>query len=169
MQNIKYDPEQWVDVKAGGNAPCPRKLHVKLKNPSAVEVDFGDGKYRLIGYGTEIKATLPAAGKVRSESAFAVFVGTDVETVCQGQPLTNFDKRPGASAVEQMIRRAFREKALQDRAKAEARARANFELNEKRKEKGLQEGNEVKDPDDVEPVGQGEELPPETETETAPV
>lgn len=157
MKSVKFDPEAWVQAQAGNSIPCGRHVHIKLAVPGTVEVDLGKG-YRLVGYGDEMKITLPTGGRVRSPNAdIAVYADYDVSAEPTEAPFTNFDKRPGASSVERMIQTAMREAELQRIAAKQDRARANFQTMEKLKEKGVIDDHDVPDPDEVpeEPVEEG--------------
>lgn len=147
MKRVKFDPEAWVQAQAGNSIPCGRQVHVKLSVPGTVEVDLGKG-YRLVGYGDEMKITLPTGGRVRSPNAdIAVYADYDVSAEPTDAPFTNFDKRPGGSSVERMIQTAVREAELKRIAMKQERARANFATMEKLKEKGVVDDHDVPDPD----------------------
>lgn len=160
MKNVKFDPEAWVQASAGNSIPCGRHVHIKLAVPGTVEVDIGKG-YRLVGYGDEMKITLPTGGRIRSPNAdIAVYADYDVAAEPTEAPFTNFDKRPGGSSVERMIQSAMREAELKRIAARQERARADFKAMEKLKEKGVIDDHDVPDPDaPVEPAS--DEIPAE--------
>lgn len=153
MKSVKFDPEAWVQAQAGNSIPCGRHVHIKLAVPGTVEVDLGKG-YRLVGYGEEMKITLPTGGRIRSPNAdIAVYADYDVSAEPTEAPFTNFEKRPGVSSVERMIQTAMREAELQRIAAKQDRARANFQTMEKLKDKGVIDDHDVPDPDaPVEPA-----------------
>lgn len=151
MKNVKFDPEAWVQAQAGNSVPCGKRVHIKLAVPGTVEVDLGKG-YRLVGYGDEMKITLPSGGRVRSPNAdIAVYADYDVSAEPTDAPFTNFDKRPGGSSVERMIQTAMREAELKRIASKQERDRANFKMMEKLKAKGVVDEHDVPDPDYVPP------------------
>lgn len=151
MKTVKFDPEAWVQAQAGNSIPCGRFVHIKLAVPGTVEVDIGKG-YRLVGYGEEMKITLPVGGRIRSPNAdIAVYADYDVSVEPSEAPFTNFDKRPGGSSVERMIQTAMREAELKRIASKQDRARANFQTMELLKEKGIIDEHDVPDPDYVPP------------------
>lgn len=163
MQNITFNPHEWAQAAPGKSLACGKVVHVRLSAPSAVEVDIGDG-YRVVGHGTEFKITLPASGRIRASAATLCLhvppdrpqgVGSD------GAPFTNFDKRPGESAIETMVRRTLREGQVKDALARAARRQHDLALNDKRVAKGLQESN---------PLREGEEQADATSSsETKPV
>lgn len=147
MKNLKFDPDAWVQAGKGNSIPCGNVVHVRLATPGTLEVDIGKG-YRLVGYGDEFKITLPAGGRVRSpNSDISVYAGYDVSVEVTEAPFTNFDKRPGDSAVERMIARAFKEKSVKDALARLERKRDDFKAQQKRKQKGIVEDVELPDPD----------------------
>lgn len=150
MQNIKYDPDQWLDVAKGKAVPCPREVHLRLCEPGRVSVKIGE-VWRHVAYGTELKIGLSAPSEIQCSVAYSIFVGTDVEVEQIGQPLTNFDKRPGLSAVERMVRQTIMEARLDERVKREERAAHDRAMNAKRVAAGQQETNPVP-AEPVEPV-----------------
>ena len=142
MQSIKYDPDQWVDLKATKDAPCPAETHIRLASPGTVSVDLGSG-WRVIGHGSEFKISLPNAGKIKADKDYSLFVSIDTTVEQIGVPLTNFDKRPGMSSIEKMIKAQFLEKALKDKLKANQRLEADRKTNQDRVDKGLQDENPI--------------------------
>lgn len=150
MKKVKYSPEQWSEHGAGKSAPCDKSVHVRLSKPGTVQVDIGDG-FKNVVYGDEFKIELPRAGKIKCDQEYSLFVGTDVSYKSEGVPLTNMDKRPGMSAVEQIVKAALREKEIRDALKAVERRRANYQQQQKRIAEGLQEPSDedLVDPDPI--------------------
>lgn len=144
MKSIKYDPEAWFDVKATKFIPCPKQVHIRLSKPGTVKVDQ-NGEVRLIGYGDEFKITLTTEGKITADVDYTVYIATDTIIEQIGVPLTNFDKRPGMSAVERMIKTQFKEQQLIERSKAEKRKEHDRETNKLRMQQGLQETTPIED------------------------
>jgi len=168
MQTIKYDPDAWVHLKANNEAPIPSEAHIRLSKPGTVLLDFGDG-FKPVGYGVEFKLVLTRPATVKADQSFSVFISIDNTVQQLGQPLTNFDKRPGMSSVERMIKTQFRERELKQRLAREARAKADHDANQKRVEDGLQDENPVPDPTPPPPPTPEPEPSPEpasTEPET---
>lgn len=149
MSTVKYHPDEWVDLAKATSAPCPQNFQIRLHQPGAVEVDLGSG-FRNIGYGTEFKIQLPHAGKVKCSQPSSIFVGMSVETHSQGVPLTNFDKRPGMSSVERMVKQTIMESRLKDKLAREQRLELDREHNQNRVDRGLQDENPI--PPEPEPV-----------------
>lgn len=167
MKNLKYDPNAWIDFKAAKAAPVPSFFHVRLSSPGTVEVDLGDG-WRIIGHGEEFKIQMPRPGQVRASVAYAVFVSIDTEIEQLGVPLTNFDKRPGMSSVERMVKQSILEARLQEKLAREKRAQADRETNERRIKAGKQDENPIPpEPVEPEPVVEPTEPTPETANPTA--
>lgn len=155
MQNLKYDPDAWLDFAANKAVPCPAQLHLRLSEPGTVHVDLGGG-YRLLGYGSELKVTLPSSGKVKCDVPYAIHVGVDTAVKQTGAPFTNFDKRPGESAIERMVRKSQREFEVEQALKREARRRLDREMNARRVAQGLQDRNPIPDePEEPEKVPVG--------------
>lgn len=142
MKTIKFQPDAWVYFAANEQVVVPAYVQLRLSEPGTVEAQF-DGEWLFVGYGDELKIQLPASTKIRVNKKFAVFVGINVATECVGTPLTNFDKRPGESGVERMVKQALREAELDRIAKKQARLEQDRKLNRERFEKGLQVDNPV--------------------------
>lgn len=162
MQRIKYDPDAWLDIAANKEAPVPAESQVRLAKPGTLSVKWA-GEWRLLGYGTEFKISLPGPAVVKADVAFAVFISVDVAVHSKGVPLTNMEKRPGDSAVERMVKKALLEQKLASRAAAERRRAADKQLAKKRFEAGLEDEQRLVDP----PPNVGEE-PVVDDTATEP-
>lgn len=168
MQTIKYDPAAWLDFGASKSAPCPKDAHVRLSQPGSVSVDLGSG-FRVVGYGTEFKLSLPLSGKVKCDVPFSVYVGTEVEVQQLGVPLTNMDKRPGESSVERMVRQVLREKEVRQALERKARLEQDRKTHEQRFAKGLQDDNPMPEPEPEPDSAEPEPTPPTSgEAEPAP-
>lgn len=167
MQTIKYDPSAWVDMPKDKSAPCSKETHLRLSVPGTVSVDLGSG-WRNVAYGTEFKIVLPSSGKVKCSVPYSIFAGVETEVAQIGEPLTNFDKRPGTSSVERMIAMQFREKQVLEQAARRHRAEQDRLANQKR----VNEGKQEKIPDTVpKPEPEPETVvadPPLTETAETP-
>lgn len=147
MKSIKFDPSAWAQAKAGASLPCDENVHVRLATPGTLEIDIGGG-YRLVGYGDEFKVTLSRPGRVRSPNAdFTLYVGYDVSVAVIEAPFTNFDKRPGDSSAERMVKRAFKEKAVNDALARIERKRADYAAQQTRIANGVNEDPDLADPD----------------------
>ena len=144
MKTVKYDPEQWVDFGKDKTAPCPSETHIVLAAAGTVSVDLGDG-WRIIGHGDEFKISLPRPGKIKANQAFAVFVGIDTVVSQLGVPLTNFDKRPGLSSVERMVKSTILEANLKERLAREKRKEQDRKMNQQRVDEGLQDENPIEE------------------------
>jgi len=138
MQTIKYDPSAWVDLAKDKSAPCSKEVHLRLSTPGTVSVDLGSG-WRNVAFGTEFKLVLPSSGKVKCSVPFSIFAGVETEVAQLGEPLTNFDKRPGTSSVERMIAQQFRGKQVLDQAARRHRAEQDRIANQIRVDEGKQE------------------------------
>lgn len=145
MQRIKYDPEAWVDLGAGKTAPVPPECHLRLAEPGAVSAKFG-GTWRHVGYGSEFKLSFPSATEVKASVPFSVFVSVDTSWQSKGVPLTNFDKRPGDSSVERIVKKALREQKLRQEQAARKRREADKEHAKKRFDSGLEDEVRLEDP-----------------------
>jgi hypothetical protein len=149
MQSVKFNPDVWAEKNKNSAVEVGRHVELRLQAPGKVEVDLGEG-WRFACYGTAVRLELPVGGKVRCSEAYSVKQAVDVSVEQVGVPLTNFDKRPGTSAAEQIVKRALREAKVKEQSERLKREEADRALNALRVSKGLQEDNpleqEVVDP-----------------------